>query len=315
MALTPIAAFDITADGRALPPRGDAPPPDGWRWLHLELSDPALPDWAAANMPPVAATALLQAQTRPRCDVHEEGLIINLRAINLNPGQQSDDMVSLRLWVTTSLVVTVRKRKVYALDNLRGAATNGTAPATTGDFVERLAKELTDDLETVSLALEDDTDALEEAIFEREDIEAEGLATTRRVVIRLRRHIGPQRDALQQLARLEGSPINRHARRNIAETTNRVMRSVEELDAVSARLAALQDHVNTAHAARMGRNGYLLGVVAAIFLPLGFLTGLFGVNVAGMPGTASPWAFAVLTLAMVGIGIGLYLLFRLLRWL
>ena len=52
----------------------------------------------------------------------------------------------------------------------------------------------------------------------------------------------------------------------------------------------IQDELSNRLSDRMNRNMYLLSVVAAIFLPLGFLTGLLGVNVAGIPGTDSPWA-------------------------
>ncbi len=98
------------------------------------------------------------------------------------------------------------------------------------------------------------------------------------------------------------------------EVANRTFRPVEELDATRDRLASLRSHVDSLHAARIGRQGFVLSVVAAIFLPLGFLTGLFGVNVAGMPGIDTPWAFAVLAVGSAAIGVALYPMFRLMRW-
>ena len=35
----------------------------------------------------------------------------------------------------------------------------------------------------------------------------------------------------------------------------------------------------------------ILAVVAAVFLPLGLLTGLLGINVGGIPGAQTDWAF------------------------
>ncbi|MGB8623837.1 MAG: CorA family divalent cation transporter, partial [Paracoccaceae bacterium] len=95
--ITPLAAFDVMADGRAVPlsePWPGPEPADGahWRWLHLDLTDPALAGWARAHLPPIAASALLQAETRPRCDTLGDGLIVNLRGVNMNPGQDTDDM-------------------------------------------------------------------------------------------------------------------------------------------------------------------------------------------------------------------------------
>ena len=51
----------------------------------------------------------------------------------------------------------------------------------------------------------------------------------------------------------------------------------------------------------MNTRMYVLSVVAAIFLPLGFLTGLLGINVGGIPGTENPWAFLIFSLLIVGI--------------
>lgn len=59
-----------------------------------------------------------------------------------------------------------------------------------------------------------------------------------------------------------------------------------------------------ARAERMNRQMLVLSVAAALFLPLGLITGLLGVNVAGIPGTETPWAFwavcAILGLVAAG---------------
>ena len=59
---------------------------------------------------------------------------------------------------------------------------------------------------------------------------------------------------------------------------------------------------------------YVLAIITSIFLPLGFLTGLLGINVGGMPGTDSPLAFwIVCLLALMVSGIALWILRRM-RW-
>ena len=52
---------------------------------------------------------------------------------------------------------------------------------------------------------------------------------------------------------------------------------------------------------RMNQRLFVLAILSAIFLPLSFVTGLFGVNVGGMPGVDSGLAFAILCAAMVGL--------------
>ena len=60
---------------------------------------------------------------------------------------------------------------------------------------------------------------------------------------------------------------------------------------------------------------YSLSIVTTIFLPLGFVTGLFGMNVAGLPGTQSPYAFAILCLVMLGGNSYSSDFFRSMKWM
>ncbi len=59
---------------------------------------------------------------------------------------------------------------------------------------------------------------------------------------------------------------------------------------------------------------YVLSVVAAIFLPISFVTGLFGMNVAGLPGVEDPTAFILVAGSMGAIVVGILLYFKFKRW-
>ncbi len=320
--LSAIAAYDIATDGSAVTvdDRWPAPSPatGAWRWLHCDRTTAAFADWAREHLPPHVRTTLLEAETRPSTEIFEGGLLVTLRGINFNEGAESEDMVAIRLWATDRLVVTTRFRRVFAVDELRGEVTSGSAPPSTADFVARLARILTKKIEEVSAAREDSTDAIEEVLLDDEpDAVGTGereISRLARSIIKLRRHIAPQREALVRLASADLPFIGVAARYELGEVSNRGLRIVEELDSTRDRLASLRQHVESLHSARIGKQGLVLSIVAAIFLPLGFLTGLFGVNVAGMPGTTWEPAFIVLSAGMAAIGIVTWLVFRWLRW-
>ncbi len=97
----PLCVFDIFDDGTTTVPEDtQLTGPARYRWWHFDMADPALEPWLAEHLPEIPAGALLQPETRPRCDEYDDGLILNLRGINLNEGQQADQMVSVRMWVT-----------------------------------------------------------------------------------------------------------------------------------------------------------------------------------------------------------------------
>ncbi len=59
---------------------------------------------------------------------------------------------------------------------------------------------------------------------------------------------------------------------------------------------------------------YVLSVIAAIFLPLGFLTGLLGINVGGIPGADNPEAFWLFGAGLFCLVLIEVFIFKKLKW-
>ena len=76
----------------------------------------------------------------------------------------------------------------------------------------------------------------------------------------------------------------------------------------------ISDEVTNILTERLNKNMYALSVVAAIFLPLGFLTGLLGINIGGIPGAENPQAFVVIC-GMLALVVGLQIvIFQKMCW-
>ena len=70
-----------------------------------------------------------------------------------------------------------------------------------------------------------------------------------------------------------------------------------------------QEELNSRLSEQLNKRMYVLSIVAAVFLPLGFITGLLGINVAGIPGAEFAYGFVIvclLLLLLVFIQIGLF---------
>ncbi|APE42166.1 zinc transporter ZntB [Sulfitobacter alexandrii] len=312
----PICVFDVAGDGTTSVPNDTNLTGDGvYRWWHFDLADPMLVPWAEQHLHPIAGGALVQPKTRPRCDRFEGGLILNLRGINLNVGEDADEMISVRIYADEDVLVTVRRNKVFAIDAIRRLAEAGSAPPSTAEFLEHLITGLTDRVDQHVATIDERTDHYEIALEDKDTPMPRDLPDNRRAVIRLRRYLEPQRAALSKLSTLDLPMIPEAVALSLRELANRAAIDVEELDELQGRLISVQEEHDANIAQRQARHGYVLSLAAAIFLPLGFLTGLFGVNVAGMPGVDSPNAFAVLCLSMLGLSALMVILLKLVRWL
>jgi len=71
-------------------------------------------------------------------------------------------------------------------------------------------------------------------------------------------------------------------RARLRETADTITRYVEDLDALRERAAVTHEELTTRLADRMNRTMSVLSLVAAVFLPLSFVTGLLGINVGGI---------------------------------
>ena len=120
------------------------------------------------------------------------------------------------------------------------------------------------------------------------------------------------------LARLTHESIDWLAeadRKLLREDAERTARYVEDIDVARERSLIAQEELNNRLAERMNRAMYTLSIVAAIFLPLGLLTGLLGINVGGIPGSENPWAFFIVSLFLVALAVVLIAWFKRIKWL
>jgi zinc transporter len=287
-------------------------------WLHLNMLNDEARRWIGQqrDIPYAAASALLAGETRPRVTGFDKGVVVNLRGVNLNEGAEPEDMVSIRIWMSAGKLITTRRRRLKAAQDIRAEITNGAKFENPGALVARLAHKLTDRTEPYVQEVEEEVDDLESAMLDGEDSGLRAkLAGTRQSAVHFRRFIAPQRDALNRLANDESSLLTHHTKVELRETADRVTRMTEDIDAVRERAMVLQDQLTDQRAEEMNRNMMVLSVVAAIFLPLGFLTGLFGINVGGMPGVDNPVAFWLVAAGCGLIGLALLILFRMKKWL
>lgn len=318
MTPAPIHAFDVAADGSAAPVEDiDAAPSDAasYRWVHLDLAEPGVFEWIQRRTDTLVASALTRQDTRPRAVFEEDGLILILRGVNLNPDADPEDMVSSRLWVSERLVISTRIRRLMAVVSLADEMKAGRGPTSPGALVAALASGLTARMAPVVAGLADNVADLEERSVDTTAGLRGELAGLRRTSIALRRYVAPQREALARLYQESHPLFDADLRGELRETSDQITRLVEELDAVRDRSAILNDQLADARAEDMNRAMLLLSVVAAIFLPLGFLTGLLGINVGGLPGAGWPYAFSIVCVICAAIAGGLALLFKRKGWL
>lgn len=263
----------------------------GFVWLHAEGIGHGetmdVPDY----VPPLAANALVASETRPRCDEVDDAVLINLRGTAADLMQDSDGLVSIRVWVEGARVTSVSRHRLAALAKVEalmraGKITDG------GDFVAALAQAISTLLDPQVADLGDELDYCEGMLDGGNIYELRRkIAAIRSQAIVLRRFVAPDRDALVEMAQLPFEWIGKDDRMHLREAADRFARMAEELESVRERAALLHEQLTDLRAEMIDQRSLAIAVTAFIFLPLTFVTGLLGMNVEGIPFAQAPWAF------------------------
>jgi zinc transporter len=289
-------------------------------WLHWDRSHPQTQSWLRrdSGLSEFACDLLLEENTRPRSlSLSRDELLLFLRGVNLNPGAEPEDMVSLRIFADDRRILSLRLRPLRATEELIELLHAGKGPKNTSELMLQLAEHLTDKVETRVSQLADLLDDLEERIDADVAVLPDHalLLQMRRRAAALRRFLAPQRDIYAQLtgsqlfwlAHEEGVYWN--------ELSNRLQRCLEELELTRERVGLLLETENRRRDLRMNHIMFRFAIITCIFLPMSFVTGLLGINLGGIPGSQSPYGFSLACMLLLLLGVGQWLLFRRLRWL
>ena len=296
----------------------DWSPDQGLLWLHFDYTNEQAQQWILENgeLDHAAAEYILAEETRPRSLVVNDSMLVALRGVNLNPGSDPEDMVSIRVWMDKHRILSTRLRTLVSVNEIVEALQQGRGPATAGEFIAELAEHLAFRIEATITDIEEKMDLIDEQnITEGVQVNRRELADLRRDAILLRRYLAPQRDVMLRLGMERTDLFDNDDRMHMRETADQLIRLVEALDTIRDRAAVTYEELSSRHAEEMNKRMYVLSVVAAIFLPLGFLTGLFGINVGGIPGAGDSMAFFIFVGIMVVVVIAQILLFKWRKWL
>jgi len=283
-------------------------------WIHLNTNDERAQLWLSgeAKLAQPVIEALTAMETRPRCDLFGPAALINLRGMSSETLDSSDPLASIRMYAHGGCVFSVSRKQLNAVQPVRKQVEAGKI-LDPGDLIAAIAQAITEELDPMVAELGDSLDDCEEQISKHRAFDLRRLVNATRVkAIGLRRFLYPQRAALEKLAGLPVEWLAEDDRLHLAAAADRAARMAEELESIRERAALTHETLTDLRSELIDQRSLTIAVVAMVFLPLTFLTGLLGMNVAGIPFAHEPWAFAgvVAVCVVTAVAIAGYFLWR-----
>ena len=279
----------------------------GPTWYHFNIADGRARKWLEeqSGMPAHAVEMMLEPHPRVRLNVMPQGLVGVLVDLHHDFKGDPEGFGELRFFVDGVRVISARRHPLKSVDDLHRNLHQLPTMKTTGDWVEALVALLTHNFAESVRALIDRTDTLEDEVVggRSTHVQRSELASIRRLLVRFRRHVHADRQALQRV-RLEGRE-KRHADANRV-SIEQLEAVVQDMELVHERVRLLQEEVSNLLAEATNRNLYVLSIVTTALLPATLITGIWGMNVGGLP-----WKDDVHGIVWAGLSLLLSIIFSL----
>ncbi len=286
-------------------------------WVHLNTNAEHAQTWLRdeAKVPDYLIEALTAQETRPRCDAFDTGAFLNLRGRTDEEMDRGDALASVRIWAVKGRVISLTRKHLVALDTVEKEVVEGRIHDP-GDLITAFATAITNDLDPEVAELGDSLDDCEQQLDADRVFELRRGVTKARVeAINYRRFLSPQRAALEKLAQLSGDWLDDDDRVHLNAAADRAARMAEELEAIRERASLVHEALTDLRAEQLDSRSLIIAIAAMVFLPLTFITGLYGMNVKGLPYAQEPWAFDAVTGACALIAAGIVIYFVRRHWL
>lgn len=292
-------------------------PADGPIWIHLDAPHPEAVAWLRkdSGLDRSICDTLLAGPTRPQSHATPDGMVVILRGVNLNPSADPEDMISLRLWVDKHRMISLSRRRLEAITDLSEDIVKPGGPLDSADLMIGMAGHLLNRLAPTLDELSEVIDVMEDQAGDVKPSELQGtLADKRSAIIALRRYIAPQKAAISEIGAMN-LPIFKDSHHGMLRVlVERLTYSVDELDELRDRTRVIQDLLAGRQAETMNARMFTLSIITAIFLPLGLLTGLLGINVGGMPGANDERSFLIVCILLVIVTLAEMAALRRMKW-
>lgn len=279
-------------------------------WIHCNIGHSGLIAWLEhrALLPPEALHVFEEREMRHRLEFHRDGFLVVASDFLFEEDADPAEVAPIWIWVSPALVLTARLHPLRTTDGLRVAARTGRLPVDALALFVEFVRRQVESVERLSHVVGIELDRVEDQILKERLLTGRAqLGMLRRHSTALRRHFRPLVLLLQRLLARPPEWVDEVRSQELKALQEDLAYLVEESSHQLDAAKLLQEELSARDAESTGRNLYVLTIYTAAFLPMTLLSGIFGMNLQGMPWSGNPGGFWWVMAMIVASGLSVLL--------
>ncbi|RVD72747.1 magnesium transporter CorA, partial [Mesorhizobium sp. M4A.F.Ca.ET.029.04.2.1] len=285
-----------------------------WTWRSYQISDMRARQ-AIANeqaLPAPVREAFLIASHGCHIDLEDDWLYGDLPDLRHDYSAEARGLGHFRFALNDRMLIGARKQPLQSVDAIRKAVENGTrkfrSPA---ELIEAVMGQSLDGMAAELGGLSETLDGIEDRIVcDAWHSERQALVDARRQLVVIHRQMATLTSLFRHLDHSHRNDLPDPVNDMAARLSHRAHTLYHDGEQLQARTRLLQDELMAKLTMQSNQLLYILSVMTAVLLPMTIISGLFGMNVGGLPLLDSPIGFWVVTAVSLLVACAVYLFVR-----
>jgi magnesium transporter len=268
---------------------------------------------------PLVLEDILNTDQRPKMEDFSDYIFVVLKTFYYN--DQSDELEpeQISLILGPSLVMSFQEREGDIFNPIRERIRNGKGRIRRmgADYLAySLLDSIVDGYFIVLEQVGEEVEFLEEELVTNPRPETlQTIHNLKRDMIFLRKSVWPLREVIGALERGESSLIKESTGIYLRDVYDHTIQVIDTIETFRDMISGMLDIYLSSVSNRMNEVMKVLTIIATIFIPLTLIAGVYGMNFKYMPELEWPWAYPILWLVMLAIGVLMLVYFRRKKWL
>lgn len=273
----------------------------------------------AFDIHPLVLEDIVSTHQRPKLDEFDDYLYLVLKRLEVASDSfvVTQEQVSLLLFDNMLFTFKEKRDDLFTPVITRLQTEKSRLRAQTTDYLAYVVLDtIVDGYFTVQDSLDQFSDDIEEKLLDQPGPELlTRIQKVKRELIFVRKSLSPLREMLAALERCESTLLSEKTHIYLRDVYDHTIRVIEAMDSYRDLITGMLEMYLSSVSNRLNEVMKLLTVFATIFIPLTFITGIYGMNFQNMPELKWPWAYPTLWLVFISIAVSLLIYFRKRKWL